>query len=45
MSVVGLIRLFQDLKTREINPLDNGQVEGNVSLADKVRFEKVEEKN
>lgn len=43
-GTVGLIQLFRDLKTRQINPLDNGQVEGNVSLADKARFEKVEEK-
>ncbi|MPM70324.1 hypothetical protein SDC9_117279 [bioreactor metagenome] len=40
---IDLVRLFQDLKNRDINPFDNGQVEGNVSLADKARFEKIEQ--
>ena len=42
-GVLGLRQLFRDLQTREINPLDNGQVEGNVSLADKAKFAIIEE--
>ena len=32
--------MFRDLEARVIDPLDNGQVEGHVSLADKAEFEK-----
>jgi Na+/proline symporter len=39
---VDLFRLFRDLKVRVTNPLDDGRVEGHVSLADKAEFEKVE---
>jgi Na+/proline symporter len=39
-----LFRLFRDLKARVTNPLDNGQVDGHVSLADKAEFEKIEHK-
>jgi hypothetical protein len=39
---VDLFRLFRDLKERVTNPLDDGRVEGHVSLADKAEFEKVE---
>ena len=38
-----LRRLFRDLKTRTIDVLDNGRVEGNMSVADKARFEKIEQ--
>ena len=38
-GLVDLARLFRDLKARkEINSLDDGRVEGNVSLADKQAF-------
>ncbi|MDD5727535.1 MAG: hypothetical protein PHV59_03130 [Victivallales bacterium] len=39
---IDLFRLFRDLKDRVVNPLDNGQVEGHVSLADKAQFEELE---
>lgn len=39
---VDLLRLFRDLKERLIDPLDDGRVEGHVSLADKETFEKIE---
>lgn len=42
-GVVDMWRLFRDLKLRVANPLDNGQVEGHVSLADKEAFEKAEQ--
>ena len=40
---IDLRRLFRDLKARVDNPLDNGQVDGHVSLADKKLFEEIEE--
>ena len=44
-GVRDMLQLFRDLKNRsEINELDDGRVEGNVSLADKKAFEKIDSK-
>ena len=42
-GVIDLKKLFKDLKERVDDPLDNGQVKGNVSLSDIATFEKAEE--
>ena len=41
-GTVDLFKLFNDLKNRIVDPLDNGMVEGHISLADKKHFEEVE---
>ena len=41
-GAVDIYRLFRDLEKRVNDPLDNGWVEGHVSLADKERFAKLE---
>ncbi|MBO4649138.1 MAG: sodium:panthothenate symporter, partial [Lentisphaeria bacterium] len=41
-GAIDLFRLFRDLEKRVADPLDNGWVEGHVSLADKARFEALE---
>ena len=38
-GVIDMKRLFKDMAARVDDPLDNGQVEGHVSLADKAIFE------
>lgn len=42
-GIVDLRRLFRDLAARRENPLDNGYVEGHVSLSDRAEFEKREQ--
>ncbi|MBR7145738.1 MAG: sodium:panthothenate symporter, partial [Lentisphaeria bacterium] len=41
-GAVDLVQMFRDLERRTSNPLDDGRVEGNVSLADKAQFEAME---
>ncbi len=40
---IDLFKMFRDLKARVDNPLDDGWVEGHVSLADKAEFEHLED--
>ena len=43
-GIIDMRQMFRDLAARkEINDLDNGMVDGNVSLADKAAFAKLEE--
>lgn len=44
-GIVGLVRMFQDLKERMVNPLDDGRVDGHVSLADKAEMERIDKEN
>lgn len=41
-GLIDMRALFRDLEARVANPLDNGVVEGHVSLADKARFDAIE---
>ncbi|MBN2643421.1 MAG: hypothetical protein JXR78_17350 [Victivallales bacterium] len=38
-GLIDLRRMFRDLKDRTVNPLDDGRVEGHMSLADKDKLE------
>ncbi|WP_309386244.1 sodium:solute symporter family transporter [Cerasicoccus frondis] len=40
-GIIDIRRLFRDLAAREDNPLDNGMVDGHVSLVDKEAFDAV----
>ncbi len=40
-GTIDMFHMFRDLENRVVNHLDNGSVEGNVSLADKEHFSKV----
>ena len=44
-GLIDLKRLFTDLENRIDNPLDNGQVEGEVSLADRTAFSELEKES
>ncbi|MFA7231246.1 MAG: hypothetical protein WC071_08235 [Victivallaceae bacterium] len=41
-GIIDLTRMFRDLKQRIVNPLDDGRVEKHVSLADKAKFEQLD---
>lgn len=41
-GIIDLKRMFRDLSKRMDDPLDDGRVDGNVSLSDKAAFEKLE---
>ncbi len=41
-GIIDLKKMFRDLRAREDDPLDDGRVDGHVSLADKAVFEKAE---
>ena len=41
-GIIDLRRMFINLEKRVSNHLDNGQVDGHISIADKVQFEQVE---
>ncbi|MBE6367330.1 MAG: sodium:panthothenate symporter [Lentisphaerae bacterium] len=41
-SPIDLVQMFRDLQTRTINELDDGRVEGNMSLADKAQLEAID---
>ena len=43
-GIIDMRRMFRDLAARtQFNDLDNGMVEGNVSLADKKNFEQMDQ--
>ena len=41
-GLIHMKQLFRDLEARVANPLDDGRVEGHVSIADKARFDEIE---
>lgn len=42
-GVIDLRAMFRDLRDRVVNPLDDGRVEGNMSLADKAELETIDQ--
>lgn len=44
-STVDLARMFHDLQNRVANPLDNGMVEGHISLSEKAEMEAIDRNN
>lgn len=42
-GAIDLVRMFRDLEARRLNPLDDGRVEGHISLADQAEFAHIEE--
>jgi hypothetical protein len=44
-GIIDSRRLFRDLEKRIANPLDDGRVEGHVSLSDKARFKELDKQN
>ncbi len=42
-GTIDLLRLFRDLRVRVDNPLDDGRVEGHISLADKAAIDKIDQ--
>ncbi len=42
-GTIDLLQLFRDLKNRIDNPLDDGRVEGHISLADKAAMDKIDQ--
>ncbi len=44
-GAVDLFRLFRDLERRVADPLDNGQVDGHVSISDKAKFAQLEKED
>ena len=43
-GIIDLRQLFRDLKSRIVNPLDDGRVEDSMSLADKAQLEEIDHK-
>ena len=45
-GIIDMRQMFRDLAARtQLNELDNGMVEGHVSIADKKSFEQMEQKS
>ena len=44
-GAIDLRAMFRDLKNRVTNPLDDGRVDGHMSLADKAQLEAIDQKN
>ena len=44
-GIIDLRRMLRDLNNRTVDELDNGMVDGHVSLSDKKKFSEIEEKS